>query len=85
MLTRNEQIEETLFLGLRLTKGISEKEFAGYFSRTLEEVYGEVIEKNIQNGLLRWKKQGEDRWLSLTEKGLDVSNYVMAQFLLDEE
>ena len=85
MLTRNEQIEETLFLGLRLIKGISEKEFAGCFSRTLEEVYGEVIEKNIQNGLLRWKKQGEDRWLSLTEKGLDVSNYVMAQFLLDEE
>lgn len=85
MLTRNEQIEETLFLGLRLTKGISEKEFAGCFSRTLEEVYGEVIEKNIQNGLLRWKKQGEDRWLSLTEKGLDVSNYVMAQFLLEEE
>lgn len=85
MLTRNEQIEETLFLGLRLIKGISEKEFAGYFSRTLEEVYGEVIEKNIQNGLLRWKKQGEDRWLSLTEKGLDVSNYVMAQFLLEEE
>lgn len=85
MLTRNEQIEETLFLGLRLIKGISEKEFAGCFSRTLEEVYGEVIEKNIQNGLLRWKKQGEDRWLSLTEKGLDVSNYVMAQFLLEEE
>ena len=44
-----------------------------------------VIEKNIQNGLLRWTEQGEDRWLSLTEKGLDVSNYVMAQFLLEEE
>lgn len=85
VLTAGEQIEETLFLGLRLTKGISEKEFAGCFSRTLDEIYGDVIEKNIKNGLLRWTKQGEDRWLSLTEKGLDVSNYVMAQFLLDEE
>lgn len=85
VLTAGEQIEETLFLGLRLTKGISEKEFAGCFSRTLDEIYGDVIEKNIKNGLLRWTKQGEDRWLSLTEKGLDVSNYVMAQFLLEEE
>lgn len=85
MLTDGEQIEETLFLGLRLTMGISEKEFVGCFSRTLDEIYGDVIEKNIQNGLLRWTEQGEDRWLSLTEKGLDVSNYVMAQFLLEEE
>ena len=85
VLTDGEQIEETLFLGLRLTMGISEKEFVGCFSRTLDEIYGDVIEKNIQNGLLRWTKQGEDRWLSLTEKGLDVSNYVMAQFLLEEE
>lgn len=85
VLTDGEQIEETLFLGLRLTMGISEKEFVGCFSRTLDEIYGDVIEKNIQNELLRWTKQGEDRWLSLTEKGLDVSNYVMAQFLLEEE
>ena len=85
VLTDGEQIEETLFLGLRLTMGISEKEFVGCFSRTLDEIYGDVIEKNIQNGLLRWTEQGEDRWLSLTEKGLDVSNYVMAQFLLEEE
>lgn len=85
VLTDGEQIEETLFLGLRLTMGISEKEFVGCFSRTLDEIYGDVIEKNIQNRLLRWTEQGEDRWLSLTEKGLDVSNYVMAQFLLEEE
>lgn len=85
VLTDGEQIEETLFLGLRLTMGISEKEFVGCFSRTLDEIYEDVIEKNIQNGLLRWTEQGEDRWLSLTEKGLDVSNYVMAQFLLEEE
>ena len=85
VLTDGEQIEETLFLGLRLTMGISEKEFVGCFSRTLDEIYGDVIEKNTQNGLLRWTERGEDRWLSLTEKGLDVSNYVMAQFLLEEE
>lgn len=85
VLTDGEQIEETLFLGLRLTMGISAKEFVGCFSRTLDEIYEDVIEKNIQNGLLRWTEQGEDRWLSLTEKGLDVSNYVMAQFLLEEE
>ncbi len=76
-LSIEEQMEEYMFLGLRMCQGVSEKGFAECYGRTLEEVYGQVIEKHIKNGLL---EQKED-WLRLTENGLDVSNYVMTDFL----
>lgn len=84
-LSVKEQMEEVMFLGLRMTKGISERQFAESFACTLENVYGEVIQSNMQNGLLCYRMcESAERCLALTEKGLDVSNYVMAQFLLDE-
>lgn len=95
-LSRGEQMEEFLFLGLRLTEGVSFGKFRQLFGQEMEEIYGQVIRKNVRDGLLQiipWTGTGEiirkgrpaedmDR-LALTEKGLDVSNYVMAQFLLD--
>lgn len=94
VLTVKEQMEEFMFLGLRMTEGIGEKAFAEQFGDTLEGVYGQVIAQNIQNGLLCYRTQkddlekavtAEEQYLALTDKGLDVSNYVMAQFLFDEE
>lgn len=82
-LSVEEQMEETMFLGLRLTQGVLEKGFEKTFGKTLENVYGEVIEKNVKDGLLAYAAEGQDKYLRLTEKGLDLSNYVMAQFLLD--
>lgn len=76
----NGQMEETMFLGLRLTDGVDSVLFHSTYSKTLEDVYGEVIARNITDGLLCWKDPGHK--LALTENGLDVSNYVMAQFLL---
>ncbi len=81
VLSREEQMEEFLFLGLRMTEGIYAEEFRNCFDVTLESVYGSVIEKNIKDGLLTWESTDKRR-LFLTEKGLDLSNYVMAQFLL---
>ncbi|MBR1930753.1 MAG: coproporphyrinogen III oxidase, partial [Lachnospiraceae bacterium] len=79
-----EQMEEFCFLGLRLTQGISEQNFLEQFGITLMEVYGEVIRKNLENALLTFTEtQGGDRRLALTPRGLDLANYVMAQFLLD--
>lgn len=77
-LSREEQMEEFMFLGLRLTAGVEEKEFLRQFGVGLTELYGEVIERNRADGLLDW----DGGRLFLTEEGLDVSNYVMAQFLL---
>lgn len=84
-LSLSEQMEEFMFLGLRMTAGVSAAEFAACFGEEPEHVYGEVIKKNIGDGLLRWTEglsgNSSDRRLALTEKGLDLANYVMAQFL----
>lgn len=80
-LTTQEQMEETMFLGLRLIRGVSYPEFARRYGQTLEEVYGEVIARNVADGLLAVREDETGRHLMLTGRGLDVSNYVMAQFL----
>lgn len=76
VLSLQEQMEEFMFLGLRLTLGVEKAQFRKLFGISMEQVYGAVLEKNERAGLLKQ----EDR-VFLTEKGRDVSNYVMAQFL----
>lgn len=76
VLSLQEQMEEFMFLGLRLTLGVEKAQFQKLFGISMEQVYGAVLEKNERAGLLKQ----EDR-VFLTEKGRDVSNYVMAQFL----
>lgn len=78
-LSVDEQMEEYMFLGLRKMAGINMEDFAYTFSKNIEDVYREVIEENIHNGLL--KKTGSR--LMLTSRGIDVSNVVMSEFLLD--
>ncbi len=82
LLTKEDCMEEFLFLGLRLTRGVRLSDFIQNFGVSMEELFGEVIEKNIAEGLLERKGNGAEEWVCLTERGLDVSNYVMAQFLL---
>ena len=79
------RMEEFMFLGLRLVRGVDLNEFETLFKRTAEEVYAEVIYKYVEMGLLHRyveKKSGHE-YLCLTEKGLDVSNTVMADFLIE--
>lgn len=78
-LCRQEQMEEFMFLGLRMTEGVSMEEFERLFGCTAEAVYGDVMKKNMDDGLLQ-EKCG--RRIALTDRGMDLSNYVMAQFLL---
>lgn len=79
-LDKKSQMEEFMFLGLRMTEGISTECFRQTFGLPVELVYGPVLEQQIADQLLR----KEDGRIFLTERGLDVSNYVMAQFLLDK-
>ncbi len=81
ILTREAQIEETMFLGLRTMKGVSKKKFCETFGVTLEETYGRVIENLVAQELLEWEETGQDFYLRLTERGIDLSNYVMSEFL----
>lgn len=75
-LTQKEQMEEFMFLGLRLTEGVEKKAFQEYFGVPIEEIYGSVIEENVREGLLK----AGDR-IALTKKGTDLGSYVSAQFL----
>lgn len=77
-LSMKDSMAETMFLGLRMTRGVSEQAFSGQFGSTIQEIYGNVLQKHLQNGLLAH----ENGFYFLTERGLDVSNYVMADFLL---
>ena len=80
-LSLTEQMEEYLFLGLRLTAGIAVQDFYDTFHYELEQIYGEVIEKHREEGLLAYTDRQGGRYLHLTERGLDLANYVMADFL----
>ena len=77
-LSLNDRMEEFMFLGLRKIAGISKSEFERTFSKNIYDVYGNVIKENVCNGLLTDK---EDR-IKLTDRGVDISNVVMAEFLL---
>lgn len=77
ILTKQDQMEETMFLGLRCRKGISSSEFFAKFGVEMETYYGSVIKKYCKQELLEWKG---DR-LRLTEKALLISNVIMQDFL----
>lgn len=79
-LSLHEQMEEFMFLGLRMMQGVSKEEFKTCFGVDIESVFSEAIRKNTDAGLLF----EQDNRLALTKKGLDISNYVMAQFLIEE-
>lgn len=76
--TRKAQIEEFMFLGLRMTEGISRERFAQTFGIQIEAVYQDVLNQLQKEGLLQ-KRAGR---IYLTERGQDVSNYALARFLL---
>ena len=77
-LTREDEMSEFMFLGLRMTKGISKADFQKCFVCTIESVYGEVLEKYESMGLLL----EQDGRIFLSREGIHVSNSIMAEFLL---
>ncbi|MDO4529319.1 MAG: radical SAM family heme chaperone HemW [Lachnospiraceae bacterium] len=79
-LSHKEQMEESMFLGLRMTEGISKQEFFDTFRQDFDYTYGETVLKLKEKGLL---KEEEGR-VFLTDKGVDISNTVLAEFLLDQ-
>lgn len=83
MLSKQEQMEEFMFLGLRMIKGISCSEFFYIFGTTIDQVYPGIVDDFCQKGLLERKQDPEtgDVRIALTRYGIDVSNVVMAQFL----
>lgn len=82
LIGKTEAMEEFMFLGLRMRKGISEEEFLNKFGLELEEVYGNVLVKFQTMGLLGWTGEKKKRQIYLTDQGIDVSNAILSEFLL---
>ena len=78
LLTKEDEMSEFMFLGLRMTKGVSKDDFQEYFGTAIENIYGEVLEKYKSQGLLMEK----NRRIFLSRAGIHVSNGIMADFLL---
>ncbi len=76
--TLEDSMEEFVFMGLRMLSGISISEFNKRFGVNIESIYKEVIDKNINKKLLVL----ENDKLKLTEKGIELSNSVMSDFIL---
>lgn len=77
MVTRQEAMEEFMFLGLRMSRGISSLEFEKRFQQPLDRVYGKEIDRLEREGLIFRDKE----YVKLTDNGIDVSNYALSRFL----
>ena len=78
VLTKNDEMEEFMFLGLRMTDGIKKSDFEEAFEIDIDLVYGEVLKKLESQELLIIEKDS----IRLTDRGIDISNQVLACFLL---
>ena len=76
-LSLQEKQEEFMFMGLRMNEGVSEAEFLRRFGESMDSVYGDEIKELISEELLV-KKDGR---LSLTDRGVDISNSVFEKFI----
>lgn len=78
-LTIPDQMSEFMFLGLRMTEGVSEQKYLETFGVRMEEIYAEPLRKLIDENLI-CRGNGQ---VYLTDRGRDLANPVMAEFLLD--
>ena len=78
ILSDKDRMEEFMFLGLRMTCGTDKEEFRRRFACSMDEIYGEVIRRYKSLGLL----DEEGTRVFLTDRGIHLSNRVMADFLL---
>lgn len=78
ILSQEDEMEEFMFLGLRMAEGIGMSRFRQLFGKEIREVYETPLCQMEQAGLL--EIQGDT--VRLTKRGIDISNYVFEQFLL---
>ena len=77
-LTEADEMAEFMFLGLRLTEGVSFVRFRQRFGKEMDTVYGKELQELAELGLLLRDESG----VRLSRRGIDVSNAVFERFLL---
>lgn len=78
ILTKEEEMEEFFYLGLRRTAGVSEIDFVKRFSVDMHKIFGAVLEKQCEEGYLLH----DNAHYRFTEVGMNLSNVLLAEFLL---
>lgn len=73
----NDNMEEFMFMGLRMIEGIEKLEFERRFKKNIYSIYNSQINNNIKKGLLLDK----DERIKLTPLGIEFSNEVMCEFI----
>ncbi|WP_342610340.1 radical SAM family heme chaperone HemW [Staphylococcus hsinchuensis] len=77
--TKVEQMEEEMFLGLRMNEGVSKQRFYDKFGQTIEDIYGSSLTQLLDQHLIK----EENNHLKLTDRGKVVGNLVFESFLLN--
>lgn len=78
LITETDALAEFMFLGLRLTEGVSFVRFRQRFGKEMDTVYGKELQELAELGLLLRDESG----VRLSRRGIDVSNAVFERFLL---
>lgn len=81
LINREEEIKETMMMGLRLTQeGISRESFQDRFGVPVDSVFEQQIQELIAAGLLEWDPKTR-KTLRLTRKGRILGNQVFIRFI----
>ena len=72
---------EFMFLGLRKTDGIRLLDFKEEFGTDIKRIYGHIMKKQVEKELAMFSGEGDEERFMLTDRGLEVSNIVMSEFL----
>ena len=77
-----EAMEDLMMVGLRLLAGVPASRFSNQFAgQTLEEKFGGVIHKLMNDDLLEVEKTENDTIYRLTDKGVLLGNEVFGSFI----
>ena len=68
---------ESMMLGLRMTRGVKNEDFARMHAMSIRKAFGEKLDKPINGGLLEW----HDGALRLTRLGMDLQNSVLVDLM----
>ena len=76
-ISREEARFESMMLGLRLTRGVKNEDFADMHGMSIREAFGEKLDALINGGLLQWHEGA----LRLTRLGMDLQNSVLVELM----
>ncbi|HEO1202498.1 TPA: oxygen-independent coproporphyrinogen III oxidase [Streptococcus agalactiae] len=79
VLSKNEMMEEELFLGLRKKKGVSIGKFEQKFGTFFEKRYGQIVQELQSDGLLK----ENNGFIQMTKKGLFLGDTVAEKFIVE--